>query len=84
MEHCMYSCEICQAASKPGVAKLRHVVTRPNGQIEKEIAVCPACQEELRYWPYEVVLARKRPEATRLLPSVDGTLGAPVEPIQDG
>jgi hypothetical protein len=39
----MYNCRICHTTSKPGQALVRHIVYRNDGQIEREIPVCPTC-----------------------------------------
>lgn len=42
-----YRCGLCNAMRQPGAPRLVHQVKRPNGQIVREIPVCPACQAGL-------------------------------------
>ena len=42
-----YRCEVCATVSRPGVAKLRHLLLRKNGDIAKEITCCGECHKKL-------------------------------------
>lgn len=44
----MYKCEVCKEPSAPNQPKRRLVVKRPDGQIEKEMAVCVDCDALLK------------------------------------
>jgi len=43
-----YQCSLCDDVVAAGTKKLRHVVKRPDGQIERELAVCQTCDNLLR------------------------------------
>lgn len=38
-----YKCEACNRHVRPGVARRTHAILRPNGGIERELAVCGTC-----------------------------------------
>lgn len=42
-----YRCSICNAVSQPGKPRLVHHILRPDGNIARELAVCPACHRLL-------------------------------------
>lgn len=43
----MYVCSICRGHVGPRQPLLKHILYRDNGQIEREIPVCPECKEDL-------------------------------------
>lgn len=44
----MYKCKPCGASVGPNLPELRHIVKGPDGQIIRELRVCPACHEVLK------------------------------------
>lgn len=43
-----YECSICGNVVPPGIRMKRHVVKRPDGQIESEHSICNRCNTLLR------------------------------------
>ena len=46
-EEMSYRCQPCRALVPAGQPRLIHVIKRANGQIAKEVLVCPLCHEAL-------------------------------------
>jgi hypothetical protein len=55
----MYRCEICSRVSSPRVARALHILYRPDGQIERELAVCQECSFRLKTGKSLEVLLRE-------------------------
>lgn len=43
----MYRCTICDRTSKAGATRRVHVVRKPDGNVHRELPVCPACGDAL-------------------------------------
>ncbi len=64
----MYKCNVCGVVSRPGQSLLRHVILRPNKQIERELPVCGSCNDALDDGVPLPVLKKQRGQPIRLNP----------------
>ncbi len=45
----MYRCEVCTTVVPPGNPRLTYPVLRPNGQIAREVPLCPECANAVKH-----------------------------------
>lgn len=78
----MYKCEICEAVTPSGSPRTALPLRRPNGQTEREVAVCRECEMEfLSGTSLSDMLARSAPpldpDLRRLLPPASAPVPVP-------
>lgn len=77
-----YKCSICRRVVPPGVAMMRHVVRRANGEIAREYPACADCVTELQKGvPLNDLLVRFRPRFRPIVvppPETRTSVGPPV------